>query len=130
MDTSDEREIDKVTIDGYSHYVTINDKTLRGETTVSKDLYDGEEIDYVQLLTRFLKTRDDFGKYSIALAYIEEGLELLSDLPLHEYNYEYAENKLAQFNNLMIDTRKKDPYSKDYVPVKGCYEENQNDEEI
>lgn len=130
MDTSDEREVDKITIDAYSHYVTINEKTLRGEMSISRDLYDDEEISYIQLLTRFLQAQDCFGMYGIALAYITEGIELLSDLPLYEYNYEGVENELKKLNNLMKTTREKDPYSKEYIPIKGYYEEDKNNEEI
>lgn len=119
-----EKELGKITIDSYSHYITLCEEDINGKITMSRDLYDGEPKYYIDFYSKFIKSiSNEFSDYNIALAYLESAKELLQDIPLHEYNYKHIEDLINDLNNLLTKTKEKDPYSKDYKVIKGYYEE-------
>lgn len=118
-----EKELGKITIDGYSHYITLCEENINGKITMSRDLYDSEPKCYIDFYNKFIKSiSNEFSDYNVALAYLESAKELLQDIPLHEYDYGYVEDLIDDLNNLLVRTREKDPYSKDYKVIKGYYE--------
>ena len=110
----EEREKGKYMIDCYSSLLTIRLDRLTRYVEISEDLGDGEEEFYVKTFSKFMRATDNYSEYMLSLAYIQEALNILESLPLHEYNYHCLLEKAEQLNSLIEKTEKKDIYSEKY----------------